>query len=108
MAAMTAGGAGGATFYRPFLILAALLAVLGAALAFAIGPWAGRRADYLVEDARWLVQFNPFEPGQVKDVGGRAVFYTDRVSKTGEDLGLVFAQIREHDVTSIVTAREGH
>jgi lipopolysaccharide export system permease protein len=74
-----------------------------------IGPWAGRRADYLVEDARWLVQFNPFEPGQFRELGGgHGVFYTDRLSKTGEDLGLVFAQIRERGTTSIVTAREGH
>lgn len=109
MTAMTACGASSATFYRPFLFLAGVLALLGAALAFVIGPWAGKRADYLVEDARWLVQFNPFEPGQFKDVGsGRGVFYTDRLSKTGEELGLVFAQIRERGATSIVTAREGH
>ncbi len=111
MAAMTACGAGSGTFYRPFLWLAGVLALLGAALAFVIGPWAGRRADYLVEDARWLVQFNPFEPGQFKDIGhGRrhGVFYTDRVSKTGEELGLVFAEIQDGDATSVVTAREGH
>ncbi len=108
MAAMTACGAGSGRFYRPFLLLALILSIVGGALAFEIGPWAGRRADYLVEDARWLVQFNPFEPGQFRDVGGgRGVFYTDRLSKSGEQLGMVFAQIRERGTTSVVTAREG-
>jgi lipopolysaccharide export system permease protein len=108
MAAMTACGASTGRFYRPFILLAALLSILAGALSFVIGPWAGRRADYLVEDARWLVQFNPFEPGQFRQVGGgHGVFYTDSVSKTGERLGLVFAQIRERGNTSIVTAREG-
>jgi lipopolysaccharide export system permease protein len=106
MAAMTACGAG--QIYRPFILLAVMLSMLAGALSFSIGPWAGRRADFLVEDARWLIQFNPFEPGQFREVGGGyGVFYTDRVSKTGEELGLVFAQIRERGTVSIVTAREG-
>ena len=108
MSAMTACGISSAQFYRPFVMLALILSFIAGALSFAIGPWAGRRADYLVEDARWLVQFNPFEPGQFRDVaGGRGVFYTDRVDETGQHLGMVFAQIRERGVTSIVTARQG-
>ena len=108
MSAMTACGISSAQFYRPFVLLALILSFVAGALAFAIGPWAGRRADYLVEDSRWLVQFNAFEPGQFRDVAnGRGVFYTDRVDHTGQKLGMVFAQIRERGETSIVTAREG-
>src|SRR5713226_7652960 len=45
MTAMTACGIGSARLYRPFLVLAVLLALAGGALSFVIGPWAGRRAD---------------------------------------------------------------
>lgn len=108
MTAMTACGISSAQFYRPFILLALILAGLAAALSFQAGPWAGRRADYLIQDARWLVQFNPFEPGQFREVaGGRGVFYTDKVNDTGEQLGIVFAQIRERAGTSVVTARQG-
>lgn len=108
MAAMTACGVSSARFYRPFLWLAGALAIFTGLLSFQLGPWAGRQTDYLIEDASWLVQFSPFEPGQFREVaGGRGVFYTDSVSATGEDLGLVFARLREPDGDSIVTAQRG-
>src|SRR6185437_5693277 len=49
--------------YRPYFLLAALLAAMTAALAFNIGPWAGREADYVVKDAKRLLQYSPFTPG---------------------------------------------
>lgn len=108
MSAMTACGVSSGQFYRPFLSLAVALSVLSGALSFQIGPWAGRQADFLIKDARWLVQFNPFEAGQFRDAaGGRGVFYTDHLSDTGEELGLVFAEVRERKDTSVVIARSG-
>lgn len=108
VAAMTGCGVGLGRLYRPFLILAALLTALTAALSFAIGPWAGRQADFLVKDAKRLVQFTPFESGQFKTVGGgRAVFYTASISADGGALGQVFAQIEDARGSSAVVADRG-
>lgn len=108
IAAMTACGSGLDRLYRPFLGLAAALTLLTASLSFSIGPWAGRQADFLVKDAKRLVQFTPFESGQFKTVGGgRAVFYTDSISADGLTLGRVFAELEESRGASVVVAAGG-
>lgn len=108
VAAMTGCGVGMSRLYRPFLWLAVALALLTSALAFEIGPWAGRRADYMVKSAKELVQYTPFEAGQFKTVaGGRAMFYTSEMSDAGDKLGQVFAQIEEQDGSSIIVADRG-
>lgn len=108
ISAMTAGGSGLGRLYRPFLGLAVALTGLTAALSFSIGPWAGRQADFLVKDAKRLIQFTPFEAGQFKTVsGGRAVFYTDSISADGSQLGRVFAQIEESNGSSVVVSDHG-
>jgi lipopolysaccharide export system permease protein len=109
IAAMTACGVGGRRLYQPFLVLAVGMSLLAGAFSFEIGPWAGRKADYLLKDGRWLVQFNPFEEGRFKEVGDeRGVFYTDRLSSDGEELGMIFGQITESDgKDSVLTARRG-
>jgi len=108
VAAMNGCGVGAQDLYRPFLLLAVSMAVLAGAFSFEIGPWAGRKADFLLKDGRWLVQYNPFEAGRFKDIGdGRAVFYTDRVGRDGKELGLVFGEVREEQGASVVSARRG-
>lgn len=108
IAAMSGCGVGGRRLYAPFLLLAVGMSLLAGAFSFQIGPWAGRQADYLLKDGRWLIQFNPFEEGRFKEVGnGRATFYTDRVEAGGEKLGLVFGELREDDGVSALTARSG-
>ena len=108
IAAMTACGSGLDRLYRPFLGLAAALTLLTASLSFSIGPWAGRQADFLVKDAKRLVQFTPFEAGQFRTVaGGRAVFYTDAISADGLTLGRVFAELEESGGASVVVAAGG-
>ena len=108
IAAMTGCGVGLGRLYRPFLSLAVALTVLTGALSFSIGPWAGRQADFLVKDAKRLVQFTPFESAQFKTVaGGRAVFYTASISADGGALGRVFAQIEESGGSSVVVADHG-
>lgn len=108
VAAMTGCGVGLGRLYRPFLGLAVLLTLLTAALSFSIGPWAGRQADFLVKDAKRLVQFTPFESAQFKTVaGGKAVFYTASISPDGGQLGQVFAQIEEAAGASVVVADHG-
>ncbi|WP_029918798.1 LPS export ABC transporter permease LptF [Nevskia soli] len=108
IAAMTGCGVGLGRLYRPFLWLAVLLAGLTAALSFSIGPWAGRQADFLVKDAKRLVQYTPFEPGQFKPTaGGKAVFYTASMNPDGTQFGQVFAQIEEAHGSSVVVATRG-
>ena len=108
VAAMTGCGVGLSRLYRPFLWLAVALAAFTAVLSFSLGPWAGRQADYLVKDAKRLVQYTPFEPGQFRQVaGGKAVFYTVAMSPTGEDFGKVFALIEEARGSSVVVADRG-
>lgn len=108
IAAMTGCGVGPGTLYRPIGVLALCLAALTAALAFQIGPWAGRKADFLVKDAQRLIQFTPFEPGRFKDVaGGRAVFYAADVDPRAGMLDTVFARLQERRGASILTAQRG-
>jgi lipopolysaccharide export system permease protein len=109
VAAMTGCGVSLGDLYRPFLRIAVLLAAFTALLSFYLGPWAGREADYLVKDAKRLMQYTPFEPGRFKSVAGdRAVFYTASIDKTGAELGPVFAQIMGRDGPSVVAAPSGH
>ncbi|AXQ29701.1 LPS export ABC transporter permease LptF [Solimonas sp. K1W22B-7] len=108
IAAMNGCGVGGSRLYWPFVLLAFGMALLAGAFSFQIGPWAGRQADILLKDGKWLVQFNPFETGRFKAVGdGRAVFYTDRVDEGGNQLGLVFGELQEDEGVSALTARSG-
>jgi len=108
IAAMAGCGVGLGRLYRPFLWLAAVLAIFTAALSFAVGPWAGRQADFLVKDAKRLVQYTPFEPGQFKSTaGGKAVFYTASMNPAGTQFGRVFAQIEDAHGASVVVADHG-
>lgn len=108
IAALTGCGVGLAQFYRPFVIFGVGLALLTGALAFSISPWAARQADYLLKDAKRLVQYTPFESGRFKAVANdKAVFYTSEVSGDGTTLGQVLAFIEDKKGTTLVTARRG-
>ncbi len=108
IAAMTGCGVGLGRLYRPFMWLAVVLSLFTAALSFSVGPWAGRQADYLVKDAKRLVQYTPFEAGQFKlAAGGKAVFYTATMNPDGTQFGQVFAQIEEAHGASVVVADHG-
>lgn len=108
ISAMTACGVGPAGLYRPFIGLAVILSALTGLLALELGPWAGRQVDYLVKDARRLVQYTPFEAGQFKSVaGGRAVFYTAGLVDGGRELRDVFVHIADPQYAGVVTAQRG-
>ena len=74
--------------------------------------WLSRRgrtlpaqADYLLKDAKRLVQYTPFESGRFKPLsGGRAVFYTSDISGDGAVLGQVLAFIEEKNGTTLITS----
>lgn len=106
--ALTTCGVGLSGLYRPFVGLALALAALTGLLAFQIGPWAGQQVDAIFKDARRLVQFTPFEPGQFKEVaGGRAVFYAEQMSGAAGDLSTVFIYVNDPKYASVVTAHSG-
>lgn len=108
IAAMGGCGVSLARLYRPIALLALLLATMTAVLSFQIGPWAGRRADYLVKHSQKLLQMAPFDPGKFQPVGGgRAVFYTASADGTRGHFGTVFAQIAGRDGESTVVAQGG-
>jgi len=110
IAAMTGCGVGPLSLYRPFLVLSLSLAAMTAALAFQIGPWAGREGEYLLKDARRLIQYTPFEAGQFKEVvNGRGVFYTEHMDSVADTIDTVFARVSERGGTgpSIITAAHG-
>ena len=106
--ALAACGVGLREMYRPFIGIAVLLAVATGALALQFGPWAGRTVDYLIKDARRLVQFTPFEAGHFKSVAGdRAVFYTERVDHESGELGAVFVYVADPAYRSVLLAASG-
>jgi len=108
IAALTGCGVGARQFYRPYVVFGVALAAFTAALAFHISPWAAQQADYLLKDAKRLVQYTPFEAGRFKAVAdGRAVFYTSSLSDDGTTLGQVLAFIEEKGGTTLVTAQSG-
>lgn len=108
IAALTGCGVGLSRFYRPYLFLGLAMAALTAALSFEISPWAARQADYLLKDAKRLVQYTPFEAGRFKPVAdGKAVFYTSSLSGDGTQLGEVLAFIEEEGGTTLLTAKSG-
>jgi lipopolysaccharide export system permease protein len=108
IAAMTGCGVSLFRLYRPFLALGLLLSLFTALLSFEVSPWAGRTGDYLVKDARRLIQYLPFESGRFTTVAdGRGVFYTAETDKGKEKLTSVFAQIETDKGVSIVVANEG-
>lgn len=108
VAALTGCGVSLSRFYRPYLVLGVGMAVATAVLAFAISPWAARQSDYLLKDAKRLVQYTPFEAGRFKSVAdGKAVFYTSEISPDGSRLGEVLALIKEDGGTTLLSARQG-
>lgn len=108
IAAMSGCGVGPGTLYRPFLLLAAGLAALTAALSFQIGPWAGRQADALFRDAQRVIKFTPFEAGRFKELaGGRAVFYAANVQGLDGTFDTIFARLQDRRGASILTAQHG-
>lgn len=108
IAAMTGCGVSLGRLYRPFVLSGVLLALFTAWLSFGVGPWAGRYGEYVIKDARRLIQYTPFEPGRFRAVaGGRAVFYTAELDPAQGKLTTVFGQLQEGKEESVIIAAEG-
>jgi lipopolysaccharide export system permease protein len=104
MTAMIACGVGPWRIYRPLLLLALLVSATLAVLSFRVVPDAWKKsADLRIEAAR-AAQFGALEAGRFRSfAGGQAVFYAERVEKSGELFG-VFVQRDVDDRMEIAVA----
>ncbi len=108
IAAMHACGVGLGQLYRPFVRLGMVLALLTAILSLYLSPLAGRTVDYLTKKAAQELQFGVLEPGRFKELPGESgVFYVESVTKDGMEISGVFAQLRDAQGESVITAPRG-
>lgn len=108
ISAATACGVGLGAVVLPFVALGLIASALTAALAFDIGPRAGRAVDHLVKAAREQIAYAPFESGRFNALSGaRAVFYAGRADSGAGRFEQVFIRIDEPGYAGIITARAG-
>ncbi len=104
MTAMTACGVGPLRIYKPVALLAVVVAALLAVLSLRVIPAAWVRSAELRVEATRAAQFGALEPGRFRSfAGGEAVFYAERVEKSGELFG-VFVQRTDGDRVEIAMA----
>jgi len=85
MTAMTACGVGPLRVYKPIALLTLVVAILLAVLSYRVVPAAWQESNELRAAAMRAAQFGALEPGRFRSfAGGDAVFYAERVSKSGE------------------------
>jgi lipopolysaccharide export system permease protein len=104
MAAVRACGSGPERLYVPVMLLAAMVAVGLAWLAFDVAPTAYGKAMNLKREALRDAQFGQLEPGKFRTfAGGAAVFYAERADDAGV-LYNVFIERREGEKVEIAVA----
>jgi lipopolysaccharide export system permease protein len=104
MTAMTACGVGPLRIYRPIALLALVAAALLAVLSYRVVPAAWMKSSELRVEATRAAQFGALEPGRFRSfAGGEAVFYAERVEKSGELFG-VFVQRSDGDRIEVAMA----
>jgi lipopolysaccharide export system permease protein len=104
MTAMAACGVGPLRIYKPVALLAVVVAALLAVLSLRVIPAAWVKSSELRVEATRAAQFGALEPGRFRSfAGGEAVFYAERVEKSGELFG-VFVQRTDGDRVEIAMA----
>jgi len=104
MTAMSACGVGPLRIYRPIALLALAIAALLAVLSFRVVPAAWMKSGEIRTEAARAAQFGALEPGRFRSfAGGDAVFYAERVEKSGELFG-VFVQRVDGDKIEVAMA----
>ena len=104
MTAMSACGVGPLSIYRPIALFTLLVVGLLALLSFRVVPEAGARAQQIRFEAMRTAQFGALEPGRFRSfAGGDAVFYAEKVERSGQLQG-VFVQRRDEDRLEIAVA----
>jgi lipopolysaccharide export system permease protein len=104
MTAMSACGVGPLSIYRPIALLTVVVVALLALLSFEVVPAAGEKVQAIRIEALRAAQFGAVEPGRFRSfAGGDAVFYAERVLRSGQLEG-VFVQRRTEDRLEIAVA----
>ena len=104
MTAMAACGVGPLSIYRPIALFSLLVVGLLAVLSYRLVPAAGTRAQEIRIEALRSAQFGALEPGRFRSfAGGDAVFYAEKVERSGQLQG-VFVQRRNEDRLEIAVA----
>lgn len=104
MTAMTACGVGPLRVYKPIVLLSVVVAMLLALLSYRVVPAAWQKSSELRLAAMRAAQFGALEPGRFRSfAGGDAVFYAERVDKSGELFG-VFVQRSVGDRVEVALA----
>ncbi|HLQ86753.1 MAG TPA: LPS export ABC transporter permease LptF [Salinisphaeraceae bacterium] len=107
---MLAGGAGLLQLYRPFLVLAVIVALLASGLSLFAAPHAKRVMDGLTDETMALA-LQTLAPGQFRTLlNGNAVFYAKQRSAEDGSLEDVFIRVqhvnREGELTQSVATAE--
>lgn len=106
MHALMACGIGPAELYRPVLLLAVVLAGIGAWLSLEAAPWAIREVRQIAQEARERAELGVMAAGRFVSIGqGDTVVYAESVSSDGR-LRNVFVQRRNGAEVEVVVAEE--
>ncbi|MGH8162036.1 MAG: LptF/LptG family permease, partial [Gammaproteobacteria bacterium] len=94
--------------YRPFALLAGLAAIILAALALYVAPWAKMRSHELEQHAQAIAQVSLIAPGRFKPLaGGAGVFYARGLTANGRSLTHVFSELTQNGEPVVFTAHGG-
>ena len=98
--------------YMPLILPLALMLVvpvvlLVGACSLWLGPWAGRTAEQMIQDANRSVLMAGLEPGRFTPLPNGGVVYLSSISPDGTKLGRVFLQRQKDDRLEVVSAAGG-
>lgn len=107
MAVITAIGVGPKRLLRPLLMLVVPVVLVVGACSLWLGPWAGRTAEQMIQDANRSVLMAGLEPGRFTPLPNGGVVYLSSISPDGTQLGKVFLQRQKGDRLEVVSAAGG-
>lgn len=107
MAVLTAIGVGPKRLLKPILLLVVPVVLLVGMCSLWLGPWAGRTADAMVENASRSMVVAGLEPGQFTPLPGGGIVYLASLSEDGTRMGKVFMQRQKDGRIDVVSANHG-
>ena len=109
MTTLMACGVGPLQVYRPFMVIAVVLAAGLAVLSLEVSPWAERMTRIVNSAGIHDALVGSFESGRFKvDDDGRGALYAEHVSQDGRQLQKVFMQGPSGDLMAVLIANSGH
>jgi lipopolysaccharide export system permease protein len=108
MMVIHACGIGLAQLYRPFLLMAAVLAAVTGWLSLSLAPYANARASELRDNARFATNLAATGSGNFQTMaGGLGALYAEYVSPDESEMRNVFAWFKGRDGTKVIWAKQG-